>query len=310
MRAIAVNLFVLLAASAAAATPATQPSVPTSFRQAIAWQLGLEHAGFSPGLIDGHPGPKTAYATAEFQKANNLPPTGKPDAATLALLPLPGEDVFTTYTLTSDDADQVTGSFPDWNARAAAKFLGYESLEDLVAERFHATRRCLSELNPSLNLDQLKIGDVLFVPDVGPSPRSYPHAAKIEVNLMRKTIRLFDADGKVIALFFCSIAADKTKRPDGDATVIDIAMNPDYTFDPAMWPTVHNVDHKLVIPPGPRNPVGLAWVGLSLPGYGMHGTPKPELIGKTGSHGCFRLTNWDAVRLAHMVFVGTPVTFR
>jgi lipoprotein-anchoring transpeptidase ErfK/SrfK len=145
---------------------------------------------------------------------------------------------------------------------------------------------------------------------VGATPKSYPHAASIEVNLEQKTIRLFDADNKVMALFFCSIAKNKEKRPSGNATVITIAINPDYTFDPALWTDVHDVTHKLTIPPGPRNPVGLAWVGLSLPGYGMHGTPHPEQIGKTGSHGCFRLTNWDAVRLANMVSVGTVVTFK
>jgi lipoprotein-anchoring transpeptidase ErfK/SrfK len=273
-------------------------------------QLELEHAGFSPGLIDGKLGAKTEFAMEEFQRAASLPVNGKPDAATTAALSLPGSDVFTSYTITDEDNSRITGIITDWNERAAAKYLGYDSLEDLVAEKFHTTRRCLSELNPDLNLDQLKPGDVLNAPDVGPTPTSYPHAAKIEVNLERKTIRLFDADGKVIALFYCSIARDKEKRPSGNAKVITIAINPNYTFDPALWTDVTNVDHKLTIPPGPRNPVGMAWVGLSLPGYGMHGTPHPEQIGKTGSHGCFRLTNWDAIHLANMVSVGTPVVFQ
>jgi len=112
-----------------------------------------------------------------------------------------------------------------------------------------------------------------------------------------------------VGLFHCSIAADKARLPSGQASVIVISENPAYTFDPKMWPEVKDVTQKLTIPPGPRNPVGLCWIGLSLPGYGMHGTPMPEMIGKTGSHGCFRLTNWDALRLAKMVRVGTPVRF-
>jgi lipoprotein-anchoring transpeptidase ErfK/SrfK len=310
LRWIAVNLILLLVAATACGEATSQPAVPSAFRKAITLQLGLEHAGFSPGLIDGKAGAKTSYAIEEFQRANALAVTGKPDDATLAALELPGEGPFTIYTITSDDSTQVTGTTTDWNERAAMKFLGYESLEDLVAERFHTSRVCLSELNPGVDLDHLSVGDVLTVPDVGGTPTSYRHAAKIEVNLEQKTIRLFDTDEKVIGLFFCSIARDKEKRPSGDATVKTIAINPEYTFDPALWTDVTNVDHKLTIPPGPRNPVGLAWVGLSLPGYGMHGTPHPEQIGKTGSHGCFRLTNWDAIRLANMVSVGTPVVFK
>jgi lipoprotein-anchoring transpeptidase ErfK/SrfK len=310
MHRFAISLIPFLIAATACGEATSQPSVPSTFRKAITLQLGLEHAGFSPGLIDGKPGAKTAYATEQFQRANALPATGKPDEATLAALALPGEGPFTTYTITSDDNTQVTGTTTDWNERAAMKFLGYESLEDLVTEKFHTSRACLNELNPRVDLDHLAAGDTLTVPDVGEIPTSFPHASKIEVNLGKKTIRLFDADDKVIALFFCSIARDKEKLPSGNAKVITIAINPEYTFDPALWTDVKNVDHKLTIPPGPRNPVGLAWVGLSLPGYGMHGTPHPEQIGKTGSHGCFRLTNWDATRLANMVSVGTPVVFK
>ena len=105
-----------------------------------------------------------------------------------------------------------------------------------------------------------------------------------------------------------TIAKDKAKLPDRDTKVSAIAApNPGYQFNPSMWPEVHDVTRILNIPPGPRNPVGLAWCSLDLPGYGIHGTPKPELIGKTGSHGCFRLTNWDALKFAGLVKEGMPV---
>jgi len=114
---------------------------------------------------------------------------------------------------------------------------------------------------------------------------------------------------QLVALLHCSIAKHRDKLPSGDASVVVITENPTYTFDPKMWPEVKGVDRKLLIPAGPRNPVGRCWIGLSLPGYGIHGSPNPELIGKTGSHGCFRLSNWDALRLARMIRVGTKVHF-
>jgi lipoprotein-anchoring transpeptidase ErfK/SrfK len=114
---------------------------------------------------------------------------------------------------------------------------------------------------------------------------------------------------KAVALFHCSIAKSKDKLPSGESKVAVVSKNPDYTFDPKMWPEVKNVDRKLTIPPGPRNPVGLCWIGLGVPGVGIHGSPAPEMIGKTGSHGCFRLTNWDALRLSSMVRIGTSVRF-
>jgi lipoprotein-anchoring transpeptidase ErfK/SrfK len=153
------------------------------------------------------------------------------------------------------------------------------------------------------------------VPNIRPFPTDYrlainhrSNTGSATVNLGEKTIRVYDSAGGELALFHCSIAKDKNKLPDRDTKVQVIAApNPSYTFNPSMWPEVHNVTRILTIPPGPRNPVGLAWVSLDLSGYGIHGSPKPELIGKTGSHGCFRLTNWDALKFAGFVREGMPV---
>jgi lipoprotein-anchoring transpeptidase ErfK/SrfK len=153
------------------------------------------------------------------------------------------------------------------------------------------------------------------VPNVRPFPVDYVlkvekrvGAGWVMVNLGEKTIRVLDQAGGELALFHCSVAKDKNKLPDRDTKVQLIASpNPGYTFNPSMWPEVKNVSGVLQIPPGPRNPVGLSWVQLDLPGYGIHGVPKPELIGKTGSHGCFRLTNWDALKFAGWVRVGMVV---
>lgn len=283
-------------------------SLPRDLRISLAWQIALERAGFSPGLVDGKPGAKTTLATTEFQRSRGLPVTGKLDTTTAAALLNPPVSLLTTRTLTEADAKLVTPNPTDWNRKAKMPFLGYPSLAEVVCERHHTTRAFLAQLNPDLDLTRLKPGDVLTVPAVV-EPEGLPRAARLEINLLEKAIRVFDRSDRLVALFHCSIAADVSKRPTGTGRVVVVTPNPAYTFDPKMWPEVNNVKRKLLIPPGPRNPVGLCWVGLNLPGYGIHGTPNPEMIGKTGSHGCFRLTNWDAVRLGRLTAPGTPVAF-
>jgi lipoprotein-anchoring transpeptidase ErfK/SrfK len=277
-------------------------------RTNLAWQLALERVHFSPGLIDGKIGPKTRLATREFQRVRGLPVTGELDEATAKALKVASASALTTYVIAAEDASDV-GEVPEsWAARAKLRRLRYESLADLVAERFHCTQGLLDTLNPNVDLTRLRPGVKLVVPNVA-EPTVVPKAALLQIDLGEKVIRVQDRERRLVALLHCSIAKDKEKAPRGEARIVSITHEPAYSFDPAMWPEVKDVDRKLLIPPGPRNPVGLCWMGLSRPGYGIHGTPKPELIGKTGSHGCFRLTNWDALRLARMVREGTPVRF-
>ncbi len=269
-------------------------------------QIALERAGFSPGLIDGQSGPKTELAIRQFQQARRLPATGRIDAATTAALKLPEKPTI-TYAITPGDTALVTRPPTGWEAKSKARCLGYHTLAEAVAERFHCSQALLRRLNPGKDLARLTAGQTLTVPAIDAPER--PRAHRIEIDLPSKTIRALDAGGAVVGFFHCSVAAKSEKRPSGAAKVQVIANDPTYVFDPKMWPEVKNVNRKLVIPPGPRNPVGSCWIGLSLPGYGIHGSPNPELIGKTGSHGCFRLTNWDALRLARMVRPGTTVQF-
>lgn len=281
----------------------------TSVRHAIAWQVALDNIGFSPGLIDGQPGTKTRLATREFQRVRGLPVTGELDEATAKALDVTPETVLGRYTIEAADLEEIGPVPQSWVARSKLKRLGHEALEDVICEKFHCTRALLASLNRGKQINQLKRGDQVVVPRLDPR-EDWPNAAFLEVNFAEKTIRAIGTDKKLTALFHCSIAASKSKLPSRDATVVVTAPNPIYTFDPKMWPEVkEKVSSKLEIPPGPRNPVGRFWIGLSLDGYGMHGTPNPELIGKTGSHGCFRLANWDAIRLGRMVRVGTPVKF-
>jgi lipoprotein-anchoring transpeptidase ErfK/SrfK len=284
----------------------------------IAWQIALEEANFSAGIIDGAWGRKGKMAIEEYAK-QNFPELKSPyDTKVLAALKVDVENAIVKYTITADDLAQVGGTLPDnWNEKAWPKMqkLAYESMGDALAERFHCTQALLGTLNPGVKIDALKAGDAIMVPNVRPfpdgwewkAPQNVNASSEVRVNLSEKTIRVYDQGGNQLALFHCSVAKDKAKLPARDAKITVVAQNPEYTFDPKYWPEVNNVTGKLKIPPGPRNPVGLMWIGLDLPGYGMHGNPKPELIGKTGSHGCFRLTNWDAIRYASFVRIGMTV---
>lgn len=295
--------------------------MPPTMLDTVGWQAALDRAGFSPGIIDGIMGPKTRMGLRTFQEFNGLPVTDLPDDATLAGLGAFKAPALRRYVLTKADAAAVGPHPTKWLARSKLDRLAYQSLAVLAAERGHCTRKLLALLNPRVNLDRLKPGDAIIFPnvaspswlrggrDASDSTDSNGAAAWVEVDFRLKMIRVIDEAGRVGALFHCSIARDRSNLPGGPCLVKTIAMNPTYTFDPAKWPEVKDVNRRLLIPPGPRNPVGVCWIGLSLAGYGIHGTPKPELIGKTGSHGCIRLTNWDAVRLSRIVRVGTKVRF-
>jgi lipoprotein-anchoring transpeptidase ErfK/SrfK len=309
--ALAIANLSVAASSTAAETVKKEPGQSELVRNLV-WQIALEKTGLSPGLLDGKFGSKTRLALRDYQRVNGLPQTGECDAATAAALKLtslePGGEAVIAYTVTDDDLKEVGDLPKGWLEKSRLTRLPYPSLEEALAEKFHTSRAALVRLNPGLTPADLKPGAKLLVPRVS-EPAKAVKADRIDVDLGEKAIRL-SSGGRLVALFHCSVAADKAKLPAGQATVRVIAPHPTYVFDPEMWKNVKGIDHKLLIPPGPRNPVGLCWVGLSLPGYGMHGTPSPEMIGKTGSHGCFRLTNWDAVRLGQMVEVGTPVYFK
>jgi lipoprotein-anchoring transpeptidase ErfK/SrfK len=296
--------FILCVTLAWLVAPSPAQAIDGPLRKSLAWQIALESRGFSPGIIDGKPGPRTEAATRLFQAGTGLPVTGKLDERTAAALQLEKEAVVCSYVIEPADIQSVTGMSSDWNERSRMAKLGYSSLAELLAERFHCTTALLKQLNPGTIIDSRTAGQ--SITGLAITLRPIAAAGSLEISLSRKTITAL-RDGKPVALMHCSIAADKAKRPSGQTTITTIVENPSYTFDPKHWPEVKNVDRRLIIAPGPRNPVGVRWIGLALDGYGIHGTPWPEQIGKTGSHGCFRLTNWDATRLAGIVQAGTSV---
>lgn len=275
----------------------------------IAWQSALDRVGISAGLIDGKIGPKTRLATREFQRVRGLEQTGELDDKTSETLGIDINNAVGRYTITQADMDEIGPVPQGWKDKSKLKRLGHASLEDVIAEKFKCTCGLLGTLNPGKDIKRMKPGDKVAVPIVH-HPVEAPKAARVEINLTERIIRVIDKEKRLIGLFHCSVAARKEKMPRGTAKVAVISHDPVYRFDPEKWPEVkERVERPLMIPPGPRNPVGRVWIGLSREGYGMHGTPNPELIGKTGSHGCIRLANWDALRLAKMVEVGTPVDF-
>src|SRR2546430_8346234 len=208
-------------------------------REILQLQIALEREGFSPGIVDGKTGPKLALAVAEFQRRLALNITATLDPSTRDALSMATRDPRQSYTISAQDISQVVGTIPtDWNLKSKMQFLGYPSVADAVAERFHCTRALLDRLNPSANMTILKEGDTLTVPAIEkPKPL---RASRLQIHLGQKVIRAFDRGGKTIALFHCSIAKDEAKRPGGTATIVGITTNPAYRFDPAMWPEVTN----------------------------------------------------------------------
>jgi len=284
--------------------------ISASQRADLALQIALEARGYSPGLLDGLPGQKTRLALAAFQTAAGLPATGAADPATLAALAPDPERTLQAVRVSAADLAEVDPPPRDWIERSRRRRLLYPSIGNLLAERTHTTERLLLALNPGLELAALGPGEAVLAPAPDERRRATPPVEWIEIDLERKLVLLFVRRGErpiPTGLLHCSIAADPLKAPAGDTRVAVVAADPVYTFDPAKWPEVRGVDRKLQIPPGPRSPVGLRWIGLDLAGIGIHGAPEPENIGKTGSHGCFRLTNWDAIWLSGLVYIGTPV---
>ncbi|MEJ0000309.1 MAG: L,D-transpeptidase [Verrucomicrobiota bacterium] len=271
-----------------------------------AYQVALERVHFSCGFIDGDQGMRTQRMLRAYQASHGLPVTGFLDPATREAIGEPGEP-FLTYTVKEEDVASIMPKPQSWRAKAKASRLGYNEIWEMLAEKFHCTRAYLKSLNRGITTPVA--GTQIIGPKVYPAS-PLPHAASLRINLGETSLEALDADGHVIAFFPCSIAKDKNKRPHGELTVKVVDDHPDYTFDPALFADsakAEGITHKLVLPPGPRNPVGTTWVGLSLPGYGIHGTPDPEAISRTQSHGCFRLANWNAEKVLKMVRVGTPV---
>lgn len=295
-------------------------------------QVLLDRLGFSPGVIDGAGGSNFAKALRGYQEANGLPVSGALDDATVKSFdPYRGIPTVIDVTLSADIlAGPFVGPIPAKEAdQAKLASLGYSDAMEKLAERYHTRPATLIALNsPATRLAPgvtIKAPNVIppkldFPPDLDPAWRKtlwtlnvgsdQPAVAKLVVDQSDGVLRAYDAGGKLIAQFPATMGSEHDPLPIGAWKVQGRSFNPSFHFNPKLFWDADGKDKKALLPPGPNGPVGVVWLDLDKPHYGIHGTPNPEKIGKTESHGCIRLTNWDAARLAQMVKPGVPAIFQ
>lgn len=283
-----------------------RPRLPQDVFEA---QIAMSRDGIGSGSIDGAWGRKTQAAVIAYQQKHGLRLTGQLDNATREILQLQ-EPPLTTYTITAADFARLRPLPKGWLAKSEIDRLDYLTILELVAEQHMADPKKVKQLNPQVaNWDSVNAGTVVAVPNVKRPPLAR-RPALIVIHLTNKTLQVFDSDSRLLAHFPCSIARKVEKRPVGRLEVVVAAKDPNYTFNPENFPNsaeAQRIGRKLVLQPGPNNPVGLAWIGLNLEGYGIHGSPNPETVGRTESSGCFRLANWNATFLLPQVYPGLPV---
>jgi lipoprotein-anchoring transpeptidase ErfK/SrfK len=283
----------------------------------VDWQVRLDQHGFSPGQIDGTLGTGARRAISAFQESHGLTRTGRADCRTWrALESGDAKPTLTAYTITAED---VKGPFlervpADIDAKARLQALLYTSVAEALGERFHAAPALLKRLNSGA---RFTVGEQIQVPDVRPfdeavRPRHDPSASAVSVRVSRQdsSLRVTRSDGTLV--FFAPVSSGSTHDPlpPGTWKVTSVTWHPVFHYNPDLFWDSDPRDDAVAIQPGPNNPVGVVWIGLDLQHYGLHGTPEPSTIGATTSHGCVRLTNWDAARVAALVQPGTPVVFQ
>jgi lipoprotein-anchoring transpeptidase ErfK/SrfK len=273
-------------------------------------QVLLDRARFSPGAIDGRSGSNFAEALRAWQAAHGVAATGALDAQTFSALvrddPAP---VVRSYVISPDDeAGPFIGALPaGFEAQAKLPALGFLDPAQELAERFHMSVSLLRALNPGVDFGRAGTAVLVTIPNTKPLPEP---VARLEIDKSERAVRAFGSDGSLVAVFPASVGSEERPAPSGELKVRGVAQNPTYTWDPdrvTFGPRRHA--QKLTIAAGPNNPVGVVWIALSRDTYGIHGAPDPDSIGKHQSHGCVRLTNWDAELLSRAVKPGVEVSF-
>jgi lipoprotein-anchoring transpeptidase ErfK/SrfK len=270
-------------------------------------QILLDRAHFSCGEIDGNYGTNLEKTVAAFQRARDLPVNGAVGPETWAALNVDQAPALLSYMIVEAD---VAGPFvkvpANLEEEAKLPFLGYESPLEGLGEKFHASPTLLKALNPGSSFD--KEGEAILAPNV--MTASPGHAASVVVSKSDSSVTALDAEGKLLSYYVATIGSEHDPLPIGDWKIKGVSHNPVFHYDPQLFWNADPTDQKAEIKPGPRNPVGVVWIDLSKEHYGIHGTPAPGKVGHAESHGCIRLTNWDAFELSEMVKPGTPAILK
>ena len=288
----------------------TKSSARNSRAVTVKAQVLLDRLRFSSGAIDGRRSDNFANALRAFQQQNGLNTSGELDDATWKKLTESPEPALIEYTISPAD---IKGPFAEeipesYEKKAELKRLDYTGPLELIAERFHMDEELLRQLNRGKSFDQA--GTVISVANVNVKPVALrANAARLEVDKTRKSVRALAADGKLLAFYPASIGSDEKPAPSGTLKVVRVARGPSYTYNPEFKFRGVKADRELKIAAGPNNPVGSVWIALNQKTYGIHGTAEPAKVGKVDSHGCVRMTNWDALALAGLVRKGTVVEF-
>ncbi|MFF0924435.1 L,D-transpeptidase family protein [Rhizobium leguminosarum] len=267
-------------------------------------QVLLDRAGASPGVIDGLDGGNLRSALAAFEAMQGLNVDGKIGSQVIDAIDDP-KQVIGSYVITGQDISVVVGAIPkDYAQMAQMKYLGYATVTEGLAERFHMGEDFMKALNPNARYVE---GETIFVADLGVNKTG--KAVRLEVDKTQGQIRAYAADDSLLVAYPATIGSETNPSPSGTHTVKTVVLNPEYTYNPKVNFQQGNNDSVLTLPPGPNGPVGTVWIDLSEPTFGIHGTPEPSRIDKTGSHGCVRLTNWDAEELAKLLTKDVLVEF-
>lgn len=297
--------------------PAAEPTLPRATieppaafaarEEVAAIQVLMDRAGASPGVIDGRFGSNVDKALEAYRQLTGENLKSTDSEAIKAALAASGGDPFVDYTITPEDAaGPFVAAIPaDYGEKAQLPHMSYTSVTEMLAERFHMDEAYLKALNPEANFS--RPGTIIRVANVGKAVTAKVHRIVADKSL--KQVFAYDEGGKLVAAYPATIGSTDTPSPTGQHAVSRVALNPNYTYNPKLNFKQGNNDRILTIPPGPNGPVGSVWIALDKPTYGIHGTPDPSKIGKTESHGCVRLTNWDAQELAKLVSPGVMVEF-